>query len=191
MNVARFNFSHGSHEEHQKKLDIIKKLRQEMDIPLATLLDTKGPEIRLGQLKDGKAFLEDGDIFTLTTEDILGDKTRASISFKDCLLYTSSGVGEIYWGFMTFLNCFECNVDCFFFWIGFSLEAEFMSAVPHLVSQTDCFFVSQFLAVCNNINSTGAVFVICPWEAHQVGSSHNARLSFGAAQLVNLSLIHI
>ena len=83
MNVARFNFSHGSHEEHQKKLDIIKKLRQEMDIPLATLLDTKGPEIRLGQLKDGKAFLEDGDIFTLTTEDILGDKTRASISFKD------------------------------------------------------------------------------------------------------------
>lgn len=45
MNVARFNFSHGSHEEHQKKLDIIKKLRQEMDIPLATLLDTKGPEI--------------------------------------------------------------------------------------------------------------------------------------------------
>ena len=78
MNVARFNFSHGSHEEHQKKLDIIKKLRQEMDIPLATLLDTKGPEIRLGQLKDGKAFLEDGDIFTLTTEDILGDKTRAT-----------------------------------------------------------------------------------------------------------------
>lgn len=83
MNVARLNFSHGTHEEHQKKLDLVKRLRAEMNVPLATLLDTKGPEIRLGQLKDGKAELEDGDIFTLTTEDILGDKTRASISFKD------------------------------------------------------------------------------------------------------------
>ncbi len=83
MNVARFNFSHGSHEEHQKKLDVIKKLRKEMDVPLATLLDTKGPEIRLGLLKDGKAMLQDGDTFILTTEDILGDKTRVSISFKD------------------------------------------------------------------------------------------------------------
>ena len=83
MNVARFNFSHGSHEEHQKKLDVIKKLRKEMDIPLATLLDTKGPEIRLGLIEGGKAVLEDGDTFVLTTEDIVGDKTRASISFKD------------------------------------------------------------------------------------------------------------
>jgi len=55
MNVARFNFSHGSHEEHQKRLDVVKKLRKELDVPLATLLDTKGPEIRLGKLKDGKA----------------------------------------------------------------------------------------------------------------------------------------
>ena len=52
MNVARFNFSHGSHEEHQKRLDVVKKLRKELDVPLATLLDTKGPEIRLGKLKD-------------------------------------------------------------------------------------------------------------------------------------------
>ena len=58
MNVARFNFSHGSHEEHQKRLDVVKKLRKELDVPLATLLDTKGPEIRLGKLKDGKAVLE-------------------------------------------------------------------------------------------------------------------------------------
>ena len=52
MNVARFNFSHGSYEEHQKRLDVVKKLRKELDVPLATLLDTKGPEIRLGKLKD-------------------------------------------------------------------------------------------------------------------------------------------
>ena len=61
MNVARFNFSHGSYEEHQKRLDVVKKLRKELDVPLATLLDTKGPEIRLGKLKDGKAVLEEGN----------------------------------------------------------------------------------------------------------------------------------
>ena len=83
MDVARFNFSHGSHEEHLKKLNTIKKLRKEMNVPLATLLDTKGPEIRLGKLKDGKAMLEDGDTFVLTTEEILGDRTRASITFQD------------------------------------------------------------------------------------------------------------
>lgn len=83
MNVARFNFSHATHEEHQKKLELIKRLRKEMDVPLATLLDTKGPEIRLGKLQGGAAFLEDGEAFTLTTEEILGDKTKASVSFQD------------------------------------------------------------------------------------------------------------
>ena len=83
MNVARFNFSHGSHEEHLKKLNLIKKLRSEMNVPLATLLDTKGPEIRLGKLEDGSAFLEDNASFVLTTEEILGNAQRASITFKD------------------------------------------------------------------------------------------------------------
>lgn len=83
MNVARFNFSHGSHEEHKKKLDILKKLRDEMQIPLATLLDTKGPEIRLGKFKNKEVYLEAGSQFVLTSEEILGDNTKASISFKD------------------------------------------------------------------------------------------------------------
>lgn len=83
MNVARFNFSHGSHEEHQKRLDLIKKLRSEMKVPLATLLDTKGPEIRLGKLEGGVAYLEDGDCFVLTTEETIGNAHRASITFKD------------------------------------------------------------------------------------------------------------
>lgn len=81
MNVARFNFSHGSHEEHLKRLNLVTKLRNEMDIPLATLLDTKGPEIRLGQLKGGKAELSEGEEFTLTTEEIVGDVHRAPITF--------------------------------------------------------------------------------------------------------------
>ena len=91
MNVARFNFSHGSYEEHQKRLDVVKKLRKELDVPLATLLDTKGPEIRLGKLKDGKAVLQEGNPFVLTTEDLLGDDTIASITFKDLPRDVSKG----------------------------------------------------------------------------------------------------
>ena len=83
MNVARFNFSHGSHEEHLKRLKLVKKLRKEMDVSLGALLDTKGPEIRLGKIEGGKTVLKDGDLFTLTTEQIVGDNTRASVSFQD------------------------------------------------------------------------------------------------------------
>ena len=83
MNVARFNFSHGSHEEHLKRLKLVKKLRKEMDVSLGALLDTKGPEIRLGKIEGGKTVLKDGDSFTLTTEQIVGDNTRASVSFQD------------------------------------------------------------------------------------------------------------
>ena len=83
MNVARFNFSHGSHEEHLKRLKLVKKLRKEMDVSLGALLDTKGPEIRLGKIEGGKTVLKDGDPFTLTTEQIVGDNTRASVSFQD------------------------------------------------------------------------------------------------------------
>lgn len=82
MNVARFNFSHGSHEEHKKRLDMIVRIREEMGVPLAALLDTKGPEIRLGALEGGKAELKEGDLFTLTTEPILGNGQKASISFE-------------------------------------------------------------------------------------------------------------
>ena len=83
MNVARFNFSHGSHEEHLKRLKLVKKLRKEMDVSLGALLDTKGPEIRLGKIEGGKTVLKDGDPFTLTTEQIVGDNTHASVSFQD------------------------------------------------------------------------------------------------------------
>lgn len=83
MNVARFNFSHGTHEEQGERLKKVKRLREELDLPVASLLDTKGPEIRLRELKDGKAMLEAGQKFTLTTEEILGDASRVSITYKD------------------------------------------------------------------------------------------------------------
>ena len=83
MNVARFNFSHGTHEEQGERLKKVQQLREELDLPVASLLDTKGPEIRLRDIKNGKAQLEAGQKFTLTTEEILGDETRVSSTDKD------------------------------------------------------------------------------------------------------------
>ena len=83
MNVARFNFSHGSHEEHKGRLDLLKSLREELGKPVAALLDTKGPEIRLKDFKSGTEMLEAGQTFTLTTRDVEGTKEICSITYKD------------------------------------------------------------------------------------------------------------
>ena len=83
MNVARFNFSHGTHEEHEAKFRRVVRMRRSMGLPIATLLDTKGPEIRLRDFDGGKVMLEKGQTFTLTTEEILGNAERASVTYKD------------------------------------------------------------------------------------------------------------
>ena len=82
MNVARLNFSHGSYEEHQNRINLIKKLRSELNIPVAIMLDTKGPEYRIKTFKDGKITLNEGDTFSFITDDIIGDNTRVSVSYK-------------------------------------------------------------------------------------------------------------
>ncbi len=92
MNVARLNFSHGTHEDHQQRIDTIKKIRQEMNYPVAILLDTKGPEYRIGTFENGKEILHDGDTFIFTTDDIVGDKTRVSVSYKK--MTEEIGVGD-------------------------------------------------------------------------------------------------
>lgn len=82
MDVARFNFSHGDHAEHKHRLEILESVREELGIPIASLLDTKGPEIRTGKLKDGKKVtLKEGDLYTLTTKEIVGDETRGYINY--------------------------------------------------------------------------------------------------------------
>lgn len=83
MNVARFNFSHGSHEEHKVKFARVLKVSGELGVSVATLLDTKGPEIRLRDFAAGKVELKAGQDFILTTEEILGDETKASITYKN------------------------------------------------------------------------------------------------------------
>lgn len=81
LNVARLNFSHGSHEEHAARIQRIKEVRKELSIPVALMLDTKGPEIRTGDLKEGKVTLETGNKIVLTTEQIEGDASRVSVSY--------------------------------------------------------------------------------------------------------------
>ena len=82
MNVARLNFSHGTHEEHAKKIDTIKRVREKKKVPLPIMLDTKGPEFRIKTFAKGKVNLKEGDTFTFTTDEIEGDKTRVSVSFS-------------------------------------------------------------------------------------------------------------
>ena len=82
MNVARLNFSHGDHEDHQRKINIIKSVREKLGLPIAILLDTKGPEYRIGTFENGKINLNDGDTFTFTTDDIVGNEERVSVSYK-------------------------------------------------------------------------------------------------------------
>lgn len=81
MNVARVNFSHGSHEEHHAKIETIKRVREKLNLPIAIMLDTKGPEYRIRTFKDGKITLREGAPFTLTVDDVEGDETRVSVNY--------------------------------------------------------------------------------------------------------------
>ena len=91
MNVARLNFSHGTHEEQQKKIDLIKQVRQELGLPLAIMLDTKGPEYRIRTFKDGKVTVAAGDTFTFTVDEVEGDETRVSVNYKGLVKDLSVG----------------------------------------------------------------------------------------------------
>ncbi len=81
MNVARLNFSHGSHEEHQKKIDLVKDVRSKLNLPIAIMLDTKGPEYRIKTFESGKIKLADGDTFIFTTEDIVGNQEKVAVNY--------------------------------------------------------------------------------------------------------------
>ena len=83
MNVARLNFSHGTHEDHKKNIELIRSVREKLGLPIAILLDTKGPEYRIGTFEDGKIFLNEGDVFTFTSEDIIGNSERVSVNYKN------------------------------------------------------------------------------------------------------------
>ena len=91
MDVARINFSHGNYQDQEARIETFKKVREEIGKPVALLLDTKGPEIRIGKFENGAIELREGAIFTLVDEDILGDQTRVSITYKN--LYNEVHIG--------------------------------------------------------------------------------------------------
>ena len=91
MNVARFNFSHGTHEYHKKLIETFRTVRDKMKMPAAVLLDTKGPEVRIGEMENGAAELKKGDKFILTVEDVIGNSERAPISYKGLPAQLSAG----------------------------------------------------------------------------------------------------
>ena len=82
MNVARLNFSHGTHESHQKTIDMLTRVRDRLALPIAIMLDTKGPEYRIKTFKNGKVTLHEGDTFAFTTEEVEGDETRVAVNYK-------------------------------------------------------------------------------------------------------------
>ena len=91
MNVARINFSHGTHPEHQAKIDLIKRVREKLNLPIAIMLDTKGPEYRIRTFANGSVVLNEGDQFTFTTDQIVGDEHRVSVSYSGLIQDLSVG----------------------------------------------------------------------------------------------------
>lgn len=91
MNVARLNFSHGNYEEHKNRISMIKRVREDLDTPVGILLDTKGPEVRIGDFKDGKVLLSAGGTFTLTTSECEGNESHVSINYKNLPQDVSEG----------------------------------------------------------------------------------------------------
>ena len=91
MNTARLNFSHGSHEEHHRRIELIKKVRESLDMPVAIMQDTKGPEFRIKTFQDGKITLKEGDTFTFTTKDVPGTQERVAVNFKGLASSLESG----------------------------------------------------------------------------------------------------
>ena len=119
MNVARLNFSHNTHADHQKRIDLVKEVRDELQLPIAIMLDTKGPEYRIKTFEGGKITLSDGDRFTFTTDDIVGNRERVSVSYAK--LPEELSVGDTILlnnGLLTFLvdkidgHDIECKVIC-------------------------------------------------------------------------------
>lgn len=81
MNVARLNFSHGTHEEHKSKIELVKRVRIQLNMPIAIMLDTKGPEYRIKTFENGKITLSEGDTFIFTTDDVIGNQQRVSVNY--------------------------------------------------------------------------------------------------------------
>ena len=115
MNVARLNCSHGSHAEHKEKIDLIKKVRKKLGLPIAIMLDTKGPEYRIRSFENKKIVLKDGDKFTFTTDEVVGNEKIVSVSYKKLAEDMKAGdIITVNNGLVVFkVDKIEgCNINC-------------------------------------------------------------------------------
>ena len=115
MNVARLNFSHNTHEDHLERIKIIKKVREKLKLPIAILLDTKGPEYRIKTFKNNKVFLKEGDMFTFTTREVEGNENIVSVNYDK--LCSELSIGDkilLNNGLLIFevREIDECNIHC-------------------------------------------------------------------------------
>ena len=186
MNVARLNFSHGTYEEHTRRINAIKKVRTELNLPIAIMLDTKGPEFRIRTFENGKIFLNDGDQFTFTTDEIVGNRNAVSVSYKH--LNEELEVGDkilLNNGLLIFTvesiegGNFNCTVDCggelsdrkSMSFPGKHLKQEYLSeqdksdlrfGVEHGVDYVACSFVSckqDLIDIRNYLSEIGGGYI--------------------------------
>ncbi|MDE6636002.1 MAG: pyruvate kinase, partial [Lachnospiraceae bacterium] len=165
MNVARLNFSHGTHSEHQRKISLIKETREKLKLPIAIMLDTKGPEYRIKTFEDGKIHLNDGDTFTFTTEDIVGDRSRVAVNYEN--LMENLEIGDtilVNNGLVIFKVTEICgkNINCEVV-VGGDLSDRKSMNFPNKVMK-DCFLSEQdkedlLFGIANEVDFVAASFV--------------------------------
>lgn len=165
MNVARLNFSHGTHSEHQRKVSLIKETREKLKLPIAIMLDTKGPEYRIKTFEDGKIHLNDGDAFTFTTEDIVGDSSRVAVNYEN--LMENLEIGDtilVNNGLVIFKVMEICgkNINCEVV-VGGDLSDRKSMNFPNKVMK-DCFLSEQdkedlLFGIANGVDFVAASFV--------------------------------
>lgn len=165
MNVARLNFSHGTHSEHQRKVSLIKETREKLKLPIAIMLDTKGPEYRIKTFKDGKIHLNDGETFTFTTENLVGDSSRVAVNYEN--LMENLEIGDtilVNNGLVIFKVTEICgkNINCEVV-VGGDLSDRKSMNFPNKVMK-DCFLSEQdkedlLFGIANGVDFVAASFV--------------------------------
>ena len=167
MNVARLNFSHGTHEDHKRNIELIKKVREKLGLPIAILLDTKGPEYRIGTFAEGKVTLNEGDEFTFTSENVIGDCHVVSVNYKN--LPDEMNVGDTILlnnGLMSFKVCSVdgCRINCCVVDGGVLSNRKSMSFPDKVLKQT---YLSDYdksdllFGIENDVDFIACSFVSC------------------------------
>ncbi len=192
MNVARLNFSHGTHAEHQAKIDLIKRVRDKLNLPIAIMLDTKGPEYRIRTFENGKITLNEGDVFTFTTKQLVGNNERVSVNYEG--LARDLEVGDIILlnnGLMKFevLSLTETDVKCRVLIGGETSNNKSMSFPNKVMNQV---YLSEqdksdiLLGLKNEVDYIACSFVSCAQDIIDVRNFVESNCDFTVALIAKI-----